>query len=123
MIVTAQLLRDRGACGDAVHDFRCRFPTGARVTVARCLANADNFNWDWASVFLVPGGKRNARRAFNRLTRVTRDDYHEASQVSPLERERRRLVWRRNQACAFALLVRYPTLRETVNVTNQEGIT
>lgn len=107
MIVTAKLLHDRGACPVAVERFERLFPAGARVTVATCVQHAKDWDWDWATVNLIPSSTYELRRVFLRLTQVERHRYH--ASYSAVDHK----TWQEAQARAFARLVRYPALRVT----------
>ena len=62
--ITAQMLRDRGACNDQVNIFAAEWPGGAEVTLENCLRAAElGFNFDWAANVLLPSEARQVYRA------------------------------------------------------------
>ena len=57
--ITAQMLRDRGACNDQVNIFAAEWPGGAEVTLENCLRAAElGFNFDWVANVLLPSEAR-----------------------------------------------------------------
>ena len=55
MIVTAAILRRKGACSESVALFVTTFGLEAKVeiTEALCVEHAQKFNWDWAAKNLL----------------------------------------------------------------------
>ena len=54
MKLTAQMLRDKKACGEQVELFVELFGESVSVTQKRCAAHANEFDWEWAAEKLLP---------------------------------------------------------------------
>ena len=53
MIITADYLRSKNACGSQVDLFLATFGESVNITPAICLAVADKFDWGWAAEHLL----------------------------------------------------------------------
>jgi hypothetical protein len=65
VIITADLLRSKGACRAQVARFVKLFPdAGVTVTRDLCISHADTFSWDWGAAHLLakPARERYWRR-------------------------------------------------------------
>lgn len=54
MYITAERLRQHGACETSVRRFTNYFPNGINVTRFGCKKYYAHFNWGWALLFLLP---------------------------------------------------------------------
>lgn len=138
MIITQHTLLVNDACNSGRRRFHELFPPhdyphGVRVTIARCVKHADDFDWYWAVETLLPGCPSNNVAAFERLlvganenlAKVYRvnanhhtcnvDDYDLASCLACVTERRAEHEWHVAEARAFAQLVRDPRLRVAVS--------
>lgn len=83
MKVTVRMLKAKGACSNQVELFKSLFPNGVEVTEEVCVANADNFDWNWAANNLLTPLQlakyqrieAPARADFKRITASARAEY------------------------------------------------
>lgn len=71
MFITAELLRNKGACEDTVSRFLRFYPDGVQVTVAECQLHVDDFSWGWAIEELLTWEER--EQANNRAQQTERE--------------------------------------------------
>jgi len=71
--ITERMLRNRGACADQLGKFAAMFPDGAVVTAENCEAVSSEFDWAWASNYLL---NPSARAEGDRICASARIKYH-----------------------------------------------
>jgi len=54
MLITFEMLTQKGACERELSLFKRLFPEGVKVTEALCLSYSKIFSWSWAAVNLLP---------------------------------------------------------------------
>jgi hypothetical protein len=106
--LTLARLEALNACRPQLEEFKRRFGAGGEVTLEKCLAVAQVFDWDWAARYLLsPAAKRAydeapGRRAYDEAMAAAWRAYNEA--MAPVWRaynEAMAAVWRaRNEAQA-----------------------
>jgi hypothetical protein len=57
-IITLSQLKVAGACADALRRFATAFGESTPVTLALACKHADQFDWDWAALYLLPAPAR-----------------------------------------------------------------
>jgi len=71
--ITERMLWSRGACADQLDKFAAMFPDGAVVTAENCEAVSSEFDWAWASNYLL---NPSARAEGDRICASARIKYH-----------------------------------------------
>jgi hypothetical protein len=75
MFLTAELLRERGACSGEVDKFREMYPNGVLVTPEECVARANDWSWGWAMDELLKRDEREvARERYRELDRANGEE-------------------------------------------------
>lgn len=76
MLITKQMLEDKGGCGNQVEIFAKEWPAGMEVTAENCLRLADlHLNVDWAARNLLTA---TAFKAYEKARDQVREAYQKA---------------------------------------------
>ena len=83
--ITERMLWSRGACADQLDKFAAMFPDGAVVTAENCEAVSSEFDWAWASNYLL---NPSARDEYDRMCAPARDEHERMCAPAWAEYER-----------------------------------
>jgi hypothetical protein len=116
--ITKAMLVEAGACADQVELFAKHFPRGVVPTVAKALAVAGLFDWDWAArALLTPA----ALKVYNEASAAAWNAYEEAIAPARKVRDKASAAARKvyEEASAPARKVRDEAIAAALKVYNE----